>query len=85
MTLYYLIFHLGEVPVSNMSITGVRRQLNAYYISMPTFAMECLHNCFSCLVLCYHCKGVPHEVISHHKDVFTMGGLFSSMVDSMLV
>ena len=37
--------------------------------------VEHLHNCLGHLVLCHHSKGIPHEMVGHHKDIFNHGGL----------
>ena len=37
--------------------------------------VEHLCNRLSHLVLCHHSKGIPHEMVSHHKDFFHHGGL----------
>ena len=37
--------------------------------------VEHLRNHLGHLVLCHHSKGIPHEMVSHHKDTFHHGGL----------
>ena len=37
--------------------------------------VEHLCNCLSHLVLCHHSKGIPREMVGHHKDIFHHGGL----------
>ena len=37
--------------------------------------VEHLRNCFSHLIFCHHSKGIPCEMVSHHKDIFHHGGL----------
>ena len=37
--------------------------------------IEHLHNHLGHLVLCHHHKGIPREMVGHHKDIFNHGGL----------
>ena len=37
--------------------------------------VEHLHNWVGRLVLCHHSKGLPCEMVGHHKDIFHHGGL----------
>ena len=37
--------------------------------------IEHLCNCLSHLVLHHHCKGIPHEMVGHYKDIFHHRGL----------
>ena len=37
--------------------------------------LEHLHNRLGHLVFCHHTKGIPHEMVGHHKDIFYHGGL----------
>ena len=37
--------------------------------------VEHLRNRLSHLVLCHHHKGIPHEMVGHHKDIFHHRGL----------
>ena len=37
--------------------------------------IEHLHNRLGHLVLCHHGKGIPLEMVSHHKDILHHGGL----------
>ena len=37
--------------------------------------VEHLHNCLGHLVFGHHSKGIPHEMVGHHQDIFHHGGL----------
>ena len=37
--------------------------------------VELLCNCLGHLVFCHHSKGIPREMVGHHKDIFHHGGL----------
>ena len=37
--------------------------------------IEHLHNHLGHLVLCHHGKGIPREMVGHHKDIFNHRGL----------
>ena len=37
--------------------------------------VEHLRNHLGHLIFCHHSKGIPHETVGHHKDIFHHGGL----------
>ena len=75
------LFYQGGCEVCPL----ITQQLSGHYEDCYEALVEHLHNRLGRLVFRYHCKGIPHEMIGHHKDIFHHGGLFSSIVDSMLV
>ena len=63
----------------------VTQQLSGHSKDHYEALIEHLRNCLGHLVLCHHSKGIPREMVGHHKDIFTKGGLFSSIMDLILV
>ena len=53
----------------------VTQQLSGCSKDSYKVLVEHLHNHLGHLVLCHHSKGIPHEMVSHHKDIFHHGGL----------
>ena len=53
----------------------VAQQLSGCSEDRYEVLVEHLHNCLSHLVFCHHSKGIPHEMVGHHKDIFHHGGL----------
>ena len=53
----------------------ITQQLSGHFKDCYEALVEHLHNCLGHLVLCHHCKGIPREMVSHHKDIFNHEGL----------
>ena len=53
----------------------VTQQLSGHSKDGYEALVEHLHNCLGHLVFCHHSKGIPHEMVGHHKDIFNHGGL----------
>ena len=53
----------------------VTQQLSRHSEDHYKALVEHLRNCLGHLVLCHHSKGIPHEMVCHHKDIFHHGGL----------
>ena len=53
----------------------VTQQLSGHSEDCYEALVEHLHNHLGHLVLRHHCKGIPHEMVGHHKDIFHHGGL----------
>ena len=53
----------------------VTQQLRGHSKDRYEVLVEHLHNHLGCLVLCHHSKGIPREMVGHHKDIFNHGGL----------
>ena len=53
----------------------VTQQLSRHSEDCYEALIEHLCDHLGCLVLCHHRKGIPHEMVSHHKDIFNHGGL----------
>ena len=56
----------------------VTQQLSGCSKDRYEVLIEHLHNRLSHLVLCHHSKGIPHEIVGHHKDIFYHGGAYSA-------
>ena len=54
---------------------SVTQQLSGHSEDCYKALIEHLHDCLGCLVFCHHSKGIPHEMVGHHKDIFHHGGL----------
>ena len=55
--------------------SSVTQQLSGCSEDHYKALIEHLHDCLGHLVFCHHSKGIPHEMVSHHKDIFHDGGL----------
>ena len=53
----------------------VAQQLSGCSKDCYKVLVEHLHNCLGHLVFCHHSKGIPREMVGHHKDIFHHGGL----------
>ena len=53
----------------------VTQQLSGHSEDCYKALVEHLRNRLCHLVLCHHSKGIPREMVSHHKDIFHHGGL----------
>ena len=53
----------------------VTQQLSGHSKDRYEALIEHLCNHLGHLVLCHYCKGIPHELVSHHQDIFNHGGL----------
>ena len=53
----------------------ITQQLSGHSEDCYEALVEHLHNHLGHLVLRYHCKGIPCEMIGHHKDIFHHRGL----------
>ena len=53
----------------------VTQQLSRHSEDHYKVLVEHLCNRLGRLVLCHHSKGIPREMVGHHKDIFHHGGL----------
>ena len=54
---------------------SVAQQLSWHSEDHYKALVEHCRNCLGHLVLCHHSKGIPHEMVGHHKDIFHHRGL----------
>ena len=59
----------------DMKFTPVTQQLSRRSEDHYEALIEHLCNCLGHLVFCHHSKGIPHEMVGHHKDIFHHRGL----------
>ena len=64
---------------------SITQQLGGCFKNCYEVLIEHLHDRLGSLVLCHHCKGILMKWSVITRTFLTMGGLFSSIVDSMLV
>ena len=55
--------------------SSVAQQLSGHSKDRYKVLVEHIHDCLGHLVFCHHSKGIPHEMVGHHKDIFHHGGL----------
>ena len=65
------LFYQGRCEVC----PSITQQLSGHSKNCYEVLVEHLHNRLGCLVLHHHSKGIPHEMVGHHKDIFHHGGL----------
>ena len=56
----------------------ITEQLSGHSEDCYEALIEHLCNRLGHLVFCHHSKGIPHEMVGHHKDILLYGGAYSA-------
>ena len=65
----------GNAPPAHCIVPPITQQLNGHSEDCYEALVEHLRNHLGCLILHYHGKGIPCEMVSHQKDILHHGGL----------